>query len=102
MSLWNDLANPVFAGVLLAGFKTRVNAFLLASAARSNFVLYFFPFLFILFISVGLGGKALAGVYDNSGRDFTCSYHSNCYLLVHNLPHTFCSQNILSAIFIRR
>ena len=30
VSLWNDLSNPVFDGVLLAGFKTRANAFLLA------------------------------------------------------------------------
>ena len=30
VSLWNDLANPVLDGVGLAGFKSRVNAFLLA------------------------------------------------------------------------
>ena len=30
MSLWNDLANPVFDGVGLAGFKSRANATLLA------------------------------------------------------------------------
>ena len=30
VSLWNDHANPVFDGVGLAGFKSRVNAFLLA------------------------------------------------------------------------
>ena len=30
VSLWNDLANPVFDGVGLAGFKSRVNAFSLA------------------------------------------------------------------------
>ena len=29
-SLWNDLANPVFDGVGLAGFKSRANAILLA------------------------------------------------------------------------
>ena len=28
-SIWNDLANPVFDGVGLAGFKGRANAFLL-------------------------------------------------------------------------
>ena len=27
LSLWNDLANPVFDGVGLAGFKSRANAF---------------------------------------------------------------------------
>ena len=30
VSLWNDLANPIFAGVGLAGFKSRANASLLA------------------------------------------------------------------------
>ena len=35
VSLWNDLADPVFDGVGLAGFKSRANAFLLASAAPS-------------------------------------------------------------------
>ena len=29
VSLWNDLADPVFYGVGLAGFKSRSNAFLL-------------------------------------------------------------------------
>ena len=28
VSLWNDLANPVFDGVGLAGLKSRANAFL--------------------------------------------------------------------------
>ena len=31
VSLWNDLGDPEFDGVGLAGFKRRVNAFLLAS-----------------------------------------------------------------------
>ena len=30
VSLWNDLIDPVFNGVGLAGFKSRTNAFLLA------------------------------------------------------------------------
>ena len=30
VSLWNDLADPVFDGVGLAGFKSSANAFLLA------------------------------------------------------------------------
>ena len=30
VSLWNDLSDPVFDGVRLAGFKSRANAFLLA------------------------------------------------------------------------
>ena len=30
VSLWNELADPVFDGVGLMGFKSRANAFLLA------------------------------------------------------------------------
>ena len=30
VSLWNDLVNPVFDGVGLAGFKSKANDFLLA------------------------------------------------------------------------
>ena len=30
VSLWNDLSDPVFDGVELAGFKGRANAFLMA------------------------------------------------------------------------
>ena len=30
VSLWNNLGDPVFNGVGLAGFKSRANAFLLA------------------------------------------------------------------------
>ena len=29
VSLWNDLSDPVFDGVVLANFKSRANAFLL-------------------------------------------------------------------------
>ena len=35
VSLWNELANPVFDGVGLAGFKSTANASLLAYAALS-------------------------------------------------------------------
>ena len=35
MSLWNELAEPVFDGVELADFKNRAYAFLLTSAALS-------------------------------------------------------------------
>ena len=35
VSLWNNLSDPVFDGVGLAGFKSRANAFLLARSALS-------------------------------------------------------------------
>ena len=37
-SLWNDLVDPVFEGVGLAGFKSRFNTFLLAYPAGPIFV----------------------------------------------------------------
>ena len=61
VSLWNDLANLVFEGVGLAGFKSMENAFLLAQAALS--LLWsstIFPFLFFL----SIGWYCGAGVSD--------------------------------------
>ena len=49
--LWNYLCDPVFDGVGLVGFKSKVNAFLFASAACSLFVFYCFPLVF--FLSIG-------------------------------------------------
>ena len=46
VSLWNDLDDPVFDGVGLAGFKSSANAFLLALLPASFCVFYCFPFLF--------------------------------------------------------
>ena len=51
VSLWNDLANPVFDGVIRAGFKRTANDLLFSEAARSFFVIYYFPFL--SFLSIG-------------------------------------------------
>ena len=48
VSLWNDLACPVFDGVGLAGFKSSYNAFFIGQAVPSFFVFYKFPFLFFL------------------------------------------------------
>ena len=42
VSLWNNLADPVFGAVGLAGFKSRANAFLLAQAAQFFFCLLLF------------------------------------------------------------
>ena len=48
VSLWNDLYGLAFDGVGVTGFKA--SAFLLAEAARSLFVFYWFSFLFVLSI----------------------------------------------------
>ena len=44
VSLWNDLADPVFDGVELVDFNSRANAFLLSYAALSVLSSQFFPF----------------------------------------------------------
>ena len=61
VSLWNDLANPVFHGVGLAGFKSRANAFLLAYAALSllHIVFYYFSLSLISVYRLVLWGWGL-------------------------------------------
>ena len=59
VSLWNDLSDPVFYGVGLAGFKSRANAFLLAQLLARFLSPAVFPFsFFILWVGVvGLGSS---------------------------------------------
>ena len=59
VSLWNDLSDPVFDGVGLAGFKSRANDFLLAQLLAHFLSLSIFPFSsFILSVGVvGLGSS---------------------------------------------
>ena len=53
VSLWNDLSDPVFDGVGLAGFKSMANAFLLASLFAHFLSPTGFPFsFFILWVGV--------------------------------------------------
>ena len=53
VSLWNDLSDPVFDGVGLAGFKSRANAFYMPSCSLTFCLLLFFPFSsFILWVGV--------------------------------------------------
>ena len=43
VSLWNDLADPLLDGVGLAGFKSRVNAFIIVlSCSIPTIVFYYF------------------------------------------------------------
>ena len=52
MSLWNDLADPVFDGVGLAGFKRKAYVFFFSlSCSIHTIVFTVFPFLF--FLSIG-------------------------------------------------
>ena len=59
VSLWNDLSDPVFGGVGLAGFKSRANAFLLALLLAHFLSPAVFPFssFFIWVGVVGLGSS---------------------------------------------
>ena len=59
VTLWNDLADPVFDGVGLAVFKSRVNALLLVYAARSVFVFSSFLLSLISFNVLVLWGRGL-------------------------------------------
>ena len=65
VSLWNDLADPVFDGVGQAGSKSRANAFFLVFAARSSFVFYCYSIFLLSFY--GLVGIAGQGSSDCSG-----------------------------------
>ena len=59
VSLWNDLSDPVFDGVGLAGFKSKANAFLLAlllTTFLSPPVFHFSSFLLWVGI-VGMGSS---------------------------------------------
>ena len=47
VSLWNDLADPVFNGVGLARLKSRSNIFFCLSCSIPNIVYYYF-FLYLL------------------------------------------------------
>ena len=51
VSLWNDLADPVFNGVGLAGFKRRENALFIGPTCSIPKSSTIFPFLF--FLSIG-------------------------------------------------
>ena len=53
VSLWNDLSDPVFDGVGLAGFKSKANAFLLAYLLAPFLSPPVFPFSsFILWVGI--------------------------------------------------
>ena len=59
VSLWNDLADPVFDGVGLAGLKSRANTVLLAQLLAPFLSFTVFPFSsFLLWVGiVGLGSS---------------------------------------------
>ena len=66
VSLWNDLATPVFDGVGLAGFKRRVNAFLLTKAALSLLIVFnYFSHSLLFVYRLALWGWGLRT--DNAG-----------------------------------
>ena len=63
VSLWNDLGDPVFDGVGLAGFKSRANAFLLVLLLAPLFSPTVLPALFFH----SFGWYCGAGVFGQIG-----------------------------------
>ena len=59
VSLRNDLANPVFDGVRLAGFKSRANAFLLQSGSIPTIVIFSFSLSLLPVYNLVLWGWGL-------------------------------------------
>ena len=64
VSLWNDLADPLFDGVGLAGFKSRANVLLLTKLLAPFLVSYCFPYLFF----PSMGWYCGVGVFGLIGR----------------------------------
>ena len=52
--LWNELADPVFASVCLAGFNSRDNPFFISLSCSLLFVFYCISFFFIQFYRLEL------------------------------------------------
>ena len=60
LSPWNDLADPVFDGVGLAGFKSRANVFFIGlSSSILTIVFYFFPLSLLSVYRLVLWGWSL-------------------------------------------
>ena len=64
MSLWNDLADPVFDGVGLAGFKTRANYFFIGVSFTIHTIFFFYFSFFLLSV---FGWYCGAGVFGCIG-----------------------------------
>ena len=80
VSLWNDLANHVFDGVGLAGFKSRANPSLLASAAHiPTIVFYFFSLSLLSLYRLVLWGWGLRTdrVYATLSQPCTADLFNN-------------------------
>ena len=48
VSLWNDLANPVFGGMGLANFKSRANAFFIGLSCSIPTIVFYYFYLSLL------------------------------------------------------
>ena len=96
VSLWNDLADPVFDGVGLAGFKSCANAFFIGLTALS--LLWssaIFPLLFFL----SKGRKCETGVFGLIG----CISLSLSFALTtsfYNNNNNVCSEHVFAQSLI--
>ena len=78
VSLSNNLRDPVFDGVGLAGFKSRANASLLAWSALSLFVFHYFLFpLFLSLYRLVLSGRGLRTDRSSPGLTLPTFFNNN-------------------------
>ena len=81
VSLWNGLADPVFDGVGLVGFKSKANAFLIfigLSCSIPTIVFYYFSLCLLSVYSLVL--CALPTSFNNNNNGLYYSAHSSLLL----------------------
>ena len=97
VSLWNDLADPVFDGVGLAGFKSRANVFFYLICSIPTAVFYYFSlsllpvYRLVLWgwhdrVYITLSQPCLPTSFNNSNNNNDITYVSELYMLYNELP----------------
>ena len=79
VSLWNDLGDPVFDGVGLAGFKSRASVFYSPKLLYPTIVFYYFSLLLLPVYRLVLWGWGLRTdrVYITLSQPYTESFNNN-------------------------
>ena len=78
MSFWDDLADPVFDGVALAGFKSRANAFFIGlSCSISTIVFYYFSLSLLSVNWLALWGWGLSTIIHFFETKLQYNWHNN-------------------------
>ena len=74
VSLWNDLADPVFDGVVLAGFKTRAHAFFIGLSCSIHTIVFYFGLIGYISLSLNF---ALATSFNNNNNNNNNNINNN-------------------------